>query len=162
VKRKDIDFLERVMGDGDVDPLGLLREEITGYTREVCETCDSPFYMVRGYEKKCLICFKTDRGYNLLAGDKQFFALQDELVDAYEVIEDLEIQAKKMKASLRKTRKEVRALREEAAFVPAAVLDGLDAKMIKKMLLLCHPDHNNDSDKSKEVTAFLIQLKEQI
>ena len=139
-----------------------LSDEIKGYLRRICKVCESPFYAVKGYETECLVCYKKSRGYKLLGGDKQFFAMQDELIDAYEVIADLEVRVDNMKDTCKQLKQQVRQLKREAQVIPATVIEGLDEKMVKKMLLLCHPDHNNGSDKAKEVTEFLIRLKDSL
>ena len=145
-----------------------LRVEVCEFERKVCDECESPFYAVKGFEKKCLVCFKGDRGYKLLGGDKQFFALQDELLDAYEVIDELETEVVKMKKRCKRLRKladsyedRIHVLQDREV-VPQSFIEGLDDKMIKKMLVLCHPDTNNGSDRSKEVTEFLLRLKEDL
>lgn len=38
----------------------------------------------------------------------------------------------------------------------------LDSKMIKKLLLLCHPDKHGNSETSQEITALILEKKKKV
>ena len=135
-----------------------LLNEIDNYDRRNCESCDSIFYAIQSYEKNCPICFKLEKKYNILKSDKQLLCLQDELSDCYEEINKLE-------ERLRLNEREIKRLKRKTKKQTSSKSDSndmsLDMSTLKKMIRLCHPDHQPEAKKkiAQEITAILLSEK---
>ena len=137
-----------------------LNDELDDLERKVCDTCDSPFYSNREYETSCPVCYKLDKNYNILKSDKQCRCLQEELSDCYEEIENIEERLEKAQKQARKYRRE--ALKNSKKSITNSS-DTLNKSMIRKMLRLCHPDHQQNSKKkvlAQDVTRWLLDQEE--
>lgn len=136
----------------------------------------------------CPICFKESKGYKLLKGDLAFACLQeevarlqDELAQAEkrppeeEAVSDeiakLRDESRLLSASLEKWKSKARELKREVERLrtqqkpasPTETAAPLDLTLLRKMLLLCHPDKNpNNIELSTEVTQWLLTQKSKI
>lgn len=136
----------------------------------------------------CPICFKESKGYKLLKGDLAFACLQEEVarlqdelaqaekrppVEAAQTDEVTELRAEslrlsasveKWKAKARELKREVERLRmQQKPASPTETAAPIDLTLLRKMLLLCHPDKNpNNIELSTEVTQWLLSQKSKI
>jgi hypothetical protein len=122
--------------------LDAARAEVARWTIATCAECGRPFPR-SGVQRTCIGCYKDDKGYEILLGDKAFLRMQDELVRVQ----------KELDAALVALTVE-RAKAKEAA----DALAGLRAHL-KSLVLLCHPDRHKGSKVANEVTAWLLDLR---
>lgn len=104
-----------------------------------CISCQSPFRQTKGFEQMCPVCFKLDRGYNLLLGDKALLFLQEEY----------QAQTKVLHATTRKL------ARGASPSAPASIRP----ERVKQLIRLCHPDKHGDSQVATEVTQWLLSMR---
>jgi len=131
-----------------------LNNELDKLERQVCDTCESPFYSNREYETMCPVCYKLDKNYKILKSDKQCRCLQDELSDCYEALDEIEERLEKIQKETRRYRREALKLSKQNNS------KSIDRSMLRKMLRLCHPDHQQNSKKkevAQEVTRWLLE-----
>jgi hypothetical protein len=101
-----------------------------------CVTCGSRLPSdAKSYVTKCTTCFKLSK--------------QLELNRLQETIEELEQELAATK---------YRLVVAQAQIGRHITLDG---NLVKKMLVLCHPDRHDNSPVSNEVTRVLIQMRKQ-
>ena len=137
-----------------------LTKEIESLDRKICETCDSPFYSDKEYQNKCSVCFKLEKDYKILIGDKQCKCLQEELSDCYEEIERIEKRLEKVEKQARKYRREAHSAKKKVPLTSSGNKMVLDKSLQRKLLRLCHPDTHQIESKKKlaqEVTQWLLQ-----
>jgi hypothetical protein len=122
------------------------KEEIKDHTVAVCATCHRPFYRDEDWKITCLICFKTERNYDLYAGDKQMLLLQDAMHDLTEKLREHANDAETWKR---------RAIKEKKKKTP------ITKSQLKDLIRLCHPDKHQGNKKATEITQWLISLRDE-
>lgn len=120
-------------------------EEVKEWKMHTCKECGCAFPQRQFYEELCPVCYKLDRGYDLLWGDKVLLRTQQH-------VETLQEELKRTAQSLSEKEKELLALSKKKA-------DPLPLLTIKKLIRLCHPDRHNNSPLATEVTQWLLGLK---
>ncbi len=120
-------------------------ETLQNYTVAICATCHKPFFRDEDWKITCLICFKTERAYDLYAGDKQMVLLQTALHDLTERLKEHAHDAEVWKRRAQKMRQKRTPLTKE---------------QIRDLVILCHPDKHGSTKKATEITQWLLSLKE--
>ncbi len=110
------------------------KEEVGGWSDASCADCSRPFPQRHSYERRCPVCYKIDKGYNLLWGDLAFLWAQEALHEAQEKLP---------------------APKEEQ------VQERFRGKALTKLIFLCHPDkHGGKAAKvAEEVTKKLLAIR---
>jgi len=121
------------------------KDVLKDYTIAICATCHKPFFRNEDWKITCLICFKTERAYDLYAGDKQMLLLQDALHDLTERLREQSHSAETWKRRARAVKKKKAPLTKD---------------QIRDLVILCHPDKHGSSKKANEITQWLLGLKE--
>jgi hypothetical protein len=103
-----------------------------------CRECNRPFPQKESWSKKCVLCFKEDRGYGLLSGDLSFLWAQLEIERLREEIMEL-------------------AVREVQPPVDPTAL--MTPVFIREVLSLTHPDRHKNSERSTRITQQLLELR---
>ena len=117
--------------------------EVADWEEAICQTCGSPFPKRSHYERNCLVCYKAERDYNVLAGDKAFLWAQVQLSD--------------LRCQLSEAQQALAA--EKTNPKTAGPPEGLRGDLLRQVISLCHPDRHNGSKKATEVTKKLLQLR---
>jgi hypothetical protein len=157
------------------------RESVESWVFAVCSKCAMPFGKEYSYMDMCPYCYKEDNGYKILKGDLAFAFLQQELqrlLDKKKVEEDtLErdpmtdadweayVELQEEAESLRKANasafrkiteleREVSRLKKTKS-APVVNGSGPDLALLRKMIVLCHPDKHKDSPVATEVTQWI-------
>jgi len=167
------------------------RESVESWVIVTCQTCSKPFGQEEAWMDQCPICFKQSKGYKLLKGDLAFACLQDEVerlraaranpaspeddgeseslneeVQALrERIETLEGSVAKWRLKARTLKGEVERWRAEAQRVspqPVSNAPAFDLPLLRKLILLCHPDKHQNNATATEVTAWLLNQKSKV
>ena len=131
------------MGDGP-------EEEVKLWPSAVCTDCGRPFPKDQDWAKKCFLCWKESRGYDLTKGDKCFLWSQIELA---RIVEEVT----KMQAHYRRVVQQM-----EQRNVPALSEQGMDPRLLRDVISLCHPDKHGDSPKATAITQELLALRAQM
>lgn len=131
------------MGDGP-------EEEVKLWPSAVCTDCGRPFPKDQDWAKKCFLCWKESRGYDLTKGDKCFLWGQIELA---RIVEEVT----KMQAHYRRVVQQM-----EQRNVPALSDQGMDPRLLRDVISLCHPDKHGDSPKATAITQELLALRAQM
>jgi hypothetical protein len=131
------------MGDGP-------EEEVKLWPSAVCTDCGRPFPKDQDWAKKCFLCWKESRGYELTKGDKCFLWGQIELA---RIVEEVT----KMQAHYRRVVQQM-----EQRNVPALSDQGIDPRLLRDVISLCHPDKHGDSPKATAITQELLALRAQM
>ena len=131
------------MGDGP-------EEEVKLWPSAVCTDCGRPFPKDQDWAKKCFLCWKESRGYELTKGDKCFLWGQIELA---RIVEEVT----KMQAHYRRVVQQM-----EQRNVPALSDQGMDPRLLRDVISLCHPDKHGDSPKATAITQELLALRAQM
>jgi hypothetical protein len=116
--------------------------EVAEWEEAVCDSCGSPFPKRSHYERRCLVCYKADRDYNVLAGDKAFLWAQVRIDD--------------LRTQLQNARSELEANTRGNSEQPQ---DGLKGDLLRQLISLCHPDHHGGSKKATDVTKKLLAIR---
>lgn len=157
------------------------RESVESWVFSVCSRCSLPFGKEYSYMDMCPYCFKEQNGYKILKGDLAFAFLQQELQrmldqkkvegDAVErdpmtdadwesyvaLQEEADSLRKANAAAFRKItelEREVSRLKKTKS-APVVNGSGPDLALLRKMIVLCHPDKHKDSPLSTEVTQWI-------
>lgn len=131
------------MGDGP-------EEEVKLWPSAICTDCGRPFPKDQDWAKKCFLCWKESRGYELTKGDKCFLWGQIELA---RIVEEVT----KMQAHYRRVVQQM-----EQRNVPALSDQGMDPRLLRDVISLCHPDKHGDSPKATAITQELLALRAQM
>ena len=107
-------------------------DDVKAWPVVTCRTCQRPFARAAPYLRTCPLCFKTTKGYKLLASDHVLARLQDEIVAL-------------------NARVQIAEARNPAASGPP-----LSSERLSQLLLLCHPDKHKNSVLSNEVTRWIL------
>ena len=117
--------------------------EVATWEEDSCSDCGGPFPRRGPYERLCPLCYKVDKGYNVLWGDQAFLWAQDE-------VQELRLQLKEAQQALKTA--------EGAKPVTAAPI-GLRGGLLRQAILLCHPDKHKGSEVATRVTQLLLALR---
>ena len=121
-------------------------EDLKDFTVAICATCHKPFFRDEDWKITCLICFKTERAYDLYAGDKQMLLLQTALHDLTERLKEHAHDAEVWKRRAQKMKQKRTPLTKE---------------QIRDLVILCHPDKHGSTKKATEITQWLLSLKDE-
>tara|TARA_B100001093_G_C26238015_1_gene763111 strand:- start:166 stop:588 length:423 start_codon:yes stop_codon:yes gene_type:complete len=135
------------MGDGMDDA----SEEVKLWPSAVCCDCGRPFPKDQEWAKKCFLCWKDSRGYDLTKGDKCFLWAQQELARIVEETANMQSMFRRL---ISEKERELRSLTAS----PGEPAD-LDVRLLRDIISLCHPDKHGDSRKATDVTQRLLVLR---
>lgn len=166
-----------------------LKEEIEEWEEAECMDCGMAYGQAQEWQHYCPVCFKLDRGYKILVGDRHIVWLQQELLDertiAEEEIEALKDAQKRLFKKARSLKEEVREAEEalEQANREFARLErdyersrrvlahklamGRNTRSnydefydkIMDLVKLCHPDKHANSARATEMTKWLLSQR---
>lgn len=158
------------------------RENVESWVFSVCSKCAMPFGKEYAYMDMCPYCYKEDNGYKILKGDLAFAFLQQELqrlLDKQKAEAEVDPERDPMTDAdwdqYVALQEEVHGLRtaNAAAFrkitelerevgrlkrtksAPVVNGSGPDLALLRKMIVLCHPDKHKDSPQATEVTQWI-------
>ena len=103
---------------------------------KACTKCTKAFYVAEGEEwkKTCLSCWKKSKGVQGNSSDR-----------AYQRVIELE--------SL------TRVLYSRIAELERKSPTTMEPEMLRRIIMLCHPDKHNQSEASRKATQFLLDMK---
>lgn len=103
---------------------------------KACTKCSKAFYVAEGEEwkKTCLSCWKKSKGVQDNSSDR-----------AYQRVSELE-------ALTRALYSRIAELERKPSF-------SIDPDMLRRLIMLSHPDKHNNSEASKKATQFLLDMK---
>lgn len=107
-----------------------------------CQDCGCPFPQRHHYERRCPLCYKENKGYNVLWGDQAFLWTQAKLDET--------------RSQLQEAQRKLEAKKETSAAGPQS---GLRGDLLRQVISLCHPDKHAGSKKATEVTMKLLALR---
>jgi hypothetical protein len=113
-------------------------EEAKMWPTAYCRECNRAFPQKESWAKKCVLCFKEDRGYALLSGDMSFLWAQMEI---------------------ERLREENARLAHRRVKPPADPTSVLTPEFIRELLSLTHPDRHKNSERATRVTQQLLDLR---
>ena len=126
------------------------------WVEQTCTSCGLLYPQRKHYEKQCPICFKLNKGYDLLWSDMTFLWAQQKIVSlqadiylrkkAYVETEKKLLQAQ---AKVQKLEEDVKRVEPET----------LDKATVKDLIFLCHPDKHAGSELATEVTRTLLSMR---
>lgn len=123
------------------------RSAISTWEGGACIDCGLLFPRRNHYEQRCALCYKVDKGYNVLWGDLAFLWAQEEMAE--------------LRLQLRDARRELK--NAQAAKPPPAPAEaapaGLKGGLLRNAIILCHPDKHGDSEAATKVTQQLLRLR---
>ena len=125
------------------------KSEVSDWSEQACTGCGLLYPQRSSYERKCPVCFKLDRGYNLLWGDLSLLWAQEKILALQEQVSAKE---KELLDTARKLKKAEDAARKQEVLAP-------DSIPILTLLKLCHPDKHSGSEDATEVTKKLLTLR---
>jgi hypothetical protein len=126
-----------------------------------CEDCgralpaDNPYWKL-----KCLSCFKRSKRveeHQITAQARATPELQLRYDHLYEQYRKLIVVAMEAAQQVEALERELKTARQQKATPEPSLSFGKD--MLKKLLLLCHPDKHANSALSNEVTRYLLGLR---
>ena len=94
-----------------------------------CPRCNLRFVAHHERHKLCLICWKEERGFKLTLADSAFRDLQFVLLEHEDYLAGQE------------------------------TVPGLSQDRIRDLLQLCHPDRHHGSERSTELTKWLLEMR---
>jgi hypothetical protein len=98
----------------------------------------------------CPVCFKEERGYNLLWGDQTVLWLQERLAEIKEREEKARAEAAALKEELKQAKRATKLGPPGTAF---------DRTFLKTLISLCHPDLHHNSEKATAATKRLLAMR---
>ncbi len=110
--------------------------EVNGWREGTCIECGHPFPQRGGYEQRCPLCYKVEKGYKVLWGDQAFLWAQTEILELRMKLEEAKASAPVQKAET-----------------------GLKGNLLRRVISLCHPDKHGNSERATEVTQELLTLR---
>ncbi len=123
--------------------------DLSEWVEQVCDGCGLLYPQRQSYERKCPVCFKLDKGYDLLWGDLSFLWSQQKIVA-------LQAEVAKKETALLESSKRLKtaedAVHRQALLAPAVI-------PVQDLLRLCHPDRHNGSTLATEVTKKLLAMR---
>lgn len=124
---------------------GAAEKEVSAWPESQCSICRQPFPQQHERDRLCLACFKIDRGYPLLGGDKATIWFQSRLSS---VQADLALERVKKPPP---PAPDLTHLKVPADF----------QELLKDLLWLCHPDKHKDHPKATQTFQVLVSLRMQ-
>lgn len=121
--------------------------EVKLWPSAICRDCGRPFPKDQDWAKKCFLCWKESKDYDLTKGDKCFLWAQVEL---QRIVEEVSV----MQRNYRRLLTEAKSSPRDPD--PAGAID---SKLLREVIGLCHPDKHGDSAKATEVTQQLLALR---
>jgi hypothetical protein len=152
------------------------RAKVEGWSLATCMMCRMPFGQEASWVTMCPFCFKEDKKYAILKGDLAFAFVQQELnkkmtaennapppSDQRDSLEAnvLRRRVAALETELAQSRRQNQDLQREVVRLKAAkaqssgVSQSPDLPLLRKMLVLCHPDKHKDSPTATEVTQWI-------
>ena len=128
--------------------LGCLEEGVVAKESAICRECGQVFPRDEGWQRLCLVCWKTERGYNMTKADDAFAWLQGE----YERL----LQEKKL---LEENLGREEAKKKEPDH-EAELDELLSGDLLPHLINLCHPDRHRGSAKATKVTQLLLGYRD--
>lgn len=116
-----------------------------GWTRRVCSDCGDSFGADQMWKNRCLICWKIENSHAITQGDKSFLVLQ-------QYIRTLEAENAALRVELVSKGMDRSSSRSKKMKIPKSVG--------RALLRFCHPDHNGNSEKSTEITRWVMEHME--
>jgi stress response protein YsnF len=145
-------------------------DEVAAWPIMTCETCAYPYGQEAPYMKSCSVCFKEANGYKMLKGDLAVARLQLALEQEraarvnptaeidQELHAALQRENEELKATIQRLKAESKAAkRAQRGTAPAD--PPITRERVLSMIKLCHPDKNQNSELSTEVTKWLLDIK---
>ena len=114
----------------------------TGWNIGMCRVCQAPFGRDESWKTKCHICYKEENQYDITNGDKSFILLQNRVRELETENGALRVEA--VSQGLNNISRGLRVMK-----IPKPIA--------RDMLRFCHPDHNNNSSQSTEVTKWIVE-----
>ena len=151
------------------------REKVDSWSLATCAECRMPFGQEAGWATMCPFCFKEKSKYQILKGDLAFAFLQKELhkrqteaapaasrpqdtlseVVLRQRVVALETALAQSQRRAEDLQREVGRLRSRATASPGGSTASPDLSLLRKMIVLCHPDKHKDSPIATEVTQWI-------
>jgi hypothetical protein len=107
----------------------------------------------------CWTCWRESQGYKRIKSDDRYDSLQKIIHQLLQETPDtshLDNQIKSLNAQVHQLKMQISSLRYQAQNKPK-----VDQTLVKKLLLFCHPDKNQDrQDEAGELTKTLLALRE--
>ena len=132
------------------------QHEVSEWVEQTCTSCGLLYPQRKHYEKKCPVCFKLDKGYELLWGDMALLWCQQKIVslqaDVYLKEKALVEREKKLLQAQAKVQKLESDLKGAETLKPGSI-------PVMSLLRLCHPDKHGGSAESTEVTKTLLSMR---
>jgi hypothetical protein len=125
------------------------------FERAECIECGKTFGQTSSSHMRCPPCFKEDCGYNLLTGDKNVRYLQNLLLGCEEELQEAQMKYDELK---NKYNGLVRAYKRLKAPPPPPPPE-IEPSVLSDLLRLCHPDKHKQSERSRKVTAWLLEQR---
>jgi hypothetical protein len=116
-----------------------------GWSRRVCSGCGDSFGADQMWKNRCLICWKIENNHSITQGDKSFLVLQ-------RYIKTLEAENAALRVELVSKGMDRSSSRSKKMKIPKSVG--------RALLRFCHPDHNGNSEKSTEITRWVMEHME--
>lgn len=128
--------------------------EVKGWPAAFCTKCRRVFPQREAWARTCAICFKADKGYNILLGDKAFLWSQIEISNLQDDVKKLQAEIMRLDAELKK---------KAAAPPPApgahSALSAVTPSVLKDLIMLCHPDMHDNSERATRTTQLLLDIR---
>lgn len=121
-----------------------------------CISCELPFVKNNTRNRICLVCWKRDAGYELTKGDLAHEALAEETKSLLE--ENKRLRENSNVSVVETLKRTIKSLQDQLAAASGSV-GGFTPEMLKKLIILCHPDKHNNNPTATEVTKTLLALR---
>jgi len=152
----------------DAEKYRELTDTVNDWPLSACSSCGHAFPKEKSFSQKCPVCFKLSRDYQLLAGDKAFLWMQIQHTDVVNKNKELITLVTRLREALKEKEAELTQAKKTAESSKKASVEGLDAKTLKDILFLCHPDRQSSSgntdnlEKAQNVTAKILVLRDKL
>jgi hypothetical protein len=122
----------KATGPTTFETFDALDQHSKGMSRKRCRHCSLWFGAAASYQDLCPVCFKRSRGWDFRANDAAILWLQ-------------------------------RALSYAEFSKPTRTMEpDIDAAMVRRLILLCHPDRHDNSTEANEVTGWLLDVRREV
>jgi hypothetical protein len=128
--------------------------EVKGWPAAFCVKCQRVFPQREAWVRTCAICFKADKGYNVLLGDKAFLWAQIEISHLQDDVKKLQAEIMRLDAEL----KTKAAAPPPAPGAPSA-LSAVTPSVLKDLIMLCHPDKHDNAERATRTTQLLLDIR---
>lgn len=129
--------------------------EVKGWPAAFCSKCRRLFPQPESWARTCPTCFKADKGYKILAGDKAFLWAQMEIQRLQEDVKSLQAEIMRQDAELRHRPASSPPVDPRAT----AALEALTPGVLRDIILLTHPDRHDNSERANRTTQILLDLR---